>query len=46
VGGTVPVLGAVGAGAGIALLGLAVALARRALGADLDARTRAQRGLR
>ena len=46
VGGTVPILVAVGAGAGIAVLGLAVALARRALGADLDARTRAQRGLR
>lgn len=46
VGGTVPMLVAVGAGAGIALLGLAVALARRALGPDVDARTRAQSGLR
>ncbi|MDQ3661953.1 MAG: hypothetical protein M3454_13025 [Actinomycetota bacterium] len=45
VAGTVPVLVAVGAGAGIGVLGLAVVLARRALGADLYARTRAQRGL-
>lgn len=46
VAGTVPVLVAVGAGAGVGVLVLAVALARRALGDDLYAATRAERGLR
>ena len=44
VAGTVPVLVAVGAGAGIGALILAVVLTRRALGSDLYTTTRAERG--